>query len=407
MVRNEGRLVREVMRVVTLAGDPEREADLAPRLATEPSLELYLRCVDRVELLAAMRSGAIDALVAVGAPGWFDAEAAAEASRNDIRMVGVADNSFEAEVLELRGASVLDAKASVGEIVDACRSAKPVPPVAPVESRGSRPGQVIAVWGPKGAPGRTTIAIELAYALSETAETTVLMDADPYGGDALQMLGVIEELPTVVWAAAAAASGKGSTELLANLARVGADGPLLVPGLPRADLWPEVADYGFAELIRLLAGQTRFLVVDIGFCLEDQAPLGGPNGRNAMALATLERADRVVALCRADAVGVKNFIWSFEALRELVDEDRISIVLNRVHRDAREIDDLLSRHTGLSSSVRFPDHPLDCRKALEQGAAVHEVRRTSEICSSARLLAERLGGRVRSQGLLARLAGRS
>ena len=392
--------------MVTLAGDPEREADLAPRLATEPSLDLYLRCVDRVELLAAMRSGAIDSIVAVGAPSWFDAEAAAEAGRGGIRVVGIADNSLETEALQQRGASVLNAHATVGEIVDACRLANPasMPPTIATESR---PGRVVAVWGPKGAPGRTTIAIELSHALAETAEGTVLMDADPYGGDVLQMLGVVEELPTVVWAAAAAASADGRSGFIANLRRVGRHGPLLVPGLPRADLWPEVSDYGYAELIKLLAGQTRFLVVDIGFCFESQGSFSGPDGRNAMALATLERADRVIAVCRGDVVGIKNFIWSFESLRNHVDEERVSIVLNRVRGEGRELGELLFRHTGLRPTVLIPDLPTDCSKAVEQGKAIHEVRPASDLCSQTRLLAERLGGKVRPIGLLARLAGRS
>lgn len=398
----------EVMRVVTLAGDPEREADLAPRLATEPALDLYLRCVDRVEFLAAMRSGAIDAIIAVGAPSWFDDEAAAEAARAGLRVVGVADNSLETEALENRGASVLDARSSVGQIVDACRSASPITPVAWGVTPASRSGRLIAVWGPKGAPGRTTIAIEVAYALAGTADPTVLIDADPYGGDALQLMGVVEELPTILWAASTATSDEGRRDLFANLRRIGGHGLFLVPGLPRAELWPEVSEYGYAELIKLLAAEARFLVADVGFCLEDQSSLGAPVGRNAMALATLDRADHVLAICRADVVGVKNFIWSFDSLHELVDEERISIVLNRVHGgEGREVDELLTRHTGLRSSAKFPDLPLDCRRATERGEAVQEVRPSSAICTEARALAERLGGKVRPQGLLARLAGRS
>ncbi|MGH2699852.1 MAG: AAA family ATPase, partial [Actinomycetota bacterium] len=393
----------EVMRVVTLAGDPEREADLAPRLATEPALELYMRCVDRVELLATMRSGSIDAIIAVGSPGWFDAQAAREAARARIRVVGVADNALESEVLEQRGVSVLDANASVGEIVDACRSAKPSAPPVPLDAPRTSSGRVLAIWGPKGAPGRTTIAIELAYALSGTGESTVLVDADPYGGDALQMLGVVEELPTILWAAAAAASEEGRRDLVSHLRKVGTNGPLLVPGLPRAELWAEVDDFGYGELIKLLAAETRFVVVDVGFGLEDSTFLGARTGRNAMARATLERADRVIAVCRADPVGVKNFIWSFESLRELIEDDRISVVLNRLcGGEGREIDELLTRNTGRRSTVSFPERADDCRKSLNRGGALHEVHPSSEICSHARRLAEQVGGKVQAQGLLAR-----
>jgi MinD-like ATPase involved in chromosome partitioning or flagellar assembly len=398
----------EVMRVVTLAGDPEREAELAPRLALEPSLDLYMRCIDRVELLATVRSGTIDAIVSVGAPGWFDVQAAREAARGGIRLVGVVDNALETEVLERLGVSVLDANASVGQIVDACRSAQPAAPISPVEVERTRSGQVVAIWGPKGAPGRTTLAIELSYALAGAGETTVLVDADPYGGDALQMLGVVEELPTILWAATAAASDRGRGDILNHLRKVGANGPLLVPGLPRAELWTEVDDFGYGELIKLLAAQACYVIVDVGFCLEDSGFLGGRTGRNAMARATLERADRVIAVCRADAVGVKNFIWSFESLRELIDDDRLSVVLNRLSvGDRREVDELLLRHTGRRSTLGIPDRPHDCRKAVERGGALHEVHPSSDICDCARVLAEQLGGRVRPRGVLARLAGRS
>ncbi|MGH2750310.1 MAG: AAA family ATPase [Actinomycetota bacterium] len=369
-----------------------------------------MRCVDRVELLATMRSGALDAIIAVGAPGWFDAQSAREATRAGIRVVGIAGNALEAEALEGRGAAVLDVGSSVGQIVDACRSEPATTPVvAPIESSDARSGDVVVVWGPKGSPGRTTIAIELAFALAATKEQTVLVDADPYGGDALQMLGIAEELPSVLWAATAAASDESRKDLVKQLRMLGNGGPLLIPGLPRAELWSEVAEYGFAELVKLLALSARFVVFDIGFCLEDSTSVAGVrDDRNLMARSALARADRVVAVCRADPIGVKNFIWSFDSLRDFVDDDRISVVLNRSFGGERaEFDDLLARHTGFRPVVAFPDKPHDCRRAIEHGGALQEVRPSSEICAQARTLAERLGGKIRPQGLLARLGGRS
>ncbi|MGH2828336.1 MAG: AAA family ATPase [Actinomycetota bacterium] len=400
----------QALRVVTLAGDSEREADIAALFAGEPSVELFMRCVDRVELLATMRGAELDAIVAVGAPGWFDAQSAQEAARAGIRVVGVADNAFEAELLTSRGAQVLDASSEMGAIVSACRA--PVPTVSPPATVDvpQRAGEVIVVWGPKGSPGRTVIAIELACELASTGEETLLVDADPYAGDISQMLGIVEELPTVLWGATAA-SGNGVTsrEIISELRRVGNKGPLLLPGLPRAELWSEVSNFGYGNLIKLLAGGARFVVVDIGFCLEDVSHFGSSrSGRNRMARATLERADRLIAVCRADPVGLKNFIWAYESLREVVDEDRISIVLNRSYpSERREIDDLLEGNTGKRSTVAVPDRPSDCRKALAQGGALFEVRPASDVCTHTRLLAEKLGARVRPRGLMARLAGRS
>ena len=133
------------LRVVTLAGDSEREADVAALLAGDPSVELFMRCVDRVELLATMRGAELDAIVAVGAPGWFDAQSAQEAARAGIRVVGVADNAFEAELLTSRGAQVLDAGSEMGTIVSACSAPRTVA-AAPLTMRSAqRAGEVIAV----------------------------------------------------------------------------------------------------------------------------------------------------------------------------------------------------------------------------------------------------------------------
>jgi hypothetical protein len=83
-------------------------------------------------------------------------------------------------------------------------------------------------------------------------------------------------------------------------------------------------------------------------------------------------------------------------------------VLNRSYpSERREIDDLLESNTGKRSTVAVPDCPSDCRKALAQGGALFEVRPASDVCIHTRLLAERMGAKVRPRGLMARLAGRS
>ena len=56
------------MRVVTVAGDPEREARLVGQLELSRDAELVLRCMDRVEVLGAIRGGTLDAVVIVGDP---------------------------------------------------------------------------------------------------------------------------------------------------------------------------------------------------------------------------------------------------------------------------------------------------------------------------------------------------
>ncbi|MDQ3646465.1 MAG: AAA family ATPase, partial [Actinomycetota bacterium] len=296
-------------------------------------------------------------------------------------------------------------------MLGAC-AASPPPAPKPASTQPSTPrGKIVAVWGPKGGPGRTTIAAELAAELAAVARDTLLVDADPYGGDMLQLAGILEEVPTVIWAAQMAGKEELDAGRLAlDLRRIGSSGPVILPGLPRSELWPEVSDFGWRQLLVVARASFRFTVCDVGFCLEpDPSPYpGATEGRNRMARATVAAADHVVAVCRADPVGVKNFLWSFEQLTALVSPDDVYVVVNRVGPGTeREIGDLLRRHLGKRPIAYIPDRSQELALAVRQGAPVREVKPGSDISSGMRGLAVALGAHVPPRGLLTRLAGRT
>jgi MinD-like ATPase involved in chromosome partitioning or flagellar assembly len=400
------------LRIVTLAGDPDREAALAREIDGRRDVELVLRCVDRVELLAALRSDAVDAVVSVGAPAWFDKQEAFEASQAGIVVVGLVKDAPDADRLAELGAGLLPSEAPVQEVIDRCRSSEPLPaPAQPAYSSNGESGRLIAVWGPKGAPGRTRVAIELAAELASGEPSTLLIDGDPYGGDVLQVLGIVEELPSVVWAARLAARGQlDNIRLAEDLRRTGRSGPVILPGLPRAELWADVAEFGWRALLDVVASSFKYTVCDVGFCIETTpAPYAGNGeGRNRMAITALQAADAVVAVCRADPVGLKNFVWMFEHLRELVEDDAIRIVANRVRRsEESQVGDVLRKHLGRRPSAYIPDIPSEVHRALLLGRSLREGGMSSAGAGSIEALAASLGGRVRSGGLMARLSGRT
>src|SRR4029079_11771197 len=51
-------------------------------------------------------------------------------------------------------------------------------------------GSVVAVWGPTGAPGRTTVAVTLADELSRLGSSSLLVDADVCGGGSAVRAGL-------------------------------------------------------------------------------------------------------------------------------------------------------------------------------------------------------------------------
>jgi MinD-like ATPase involved in chromosome partitioning or flagellar assembly len=398
------------LRIVTLTGDSEQEAVLARSLTFRPDIELLLRCVDRIELLGAVRSGGVDAVVSVGAPTWFDRQEADEAARAGIRIVGVVSRPLDADRLASLGASLVPWDAGVEEIIERCRNGELSPRMLPSTQPTVPTGRLIAVWGPKGAPGRTTIAIELAAELSSAERSTLLIDGDPYGGDVLQLLGIAEELPTIVWAARMAAKDElDAARLAIDLRRAGRVGPILLPGLPRAELWADVSEYGWQQLMTVARAAFRRTVCDVGFCLEANVTpyQNGAAGRNRMAREAVRNADHVVAVCRADPVGIKNFLWSFDEVKELVDHDTIVVVANRVRSGhEREVGNIIKRYLGKRPAAYVPDRPQDVARAVMAGVPIKTTRAGSDISVAIRGLAASLGGTVRAAGLLSRLSVR-
>lgn len=390
-----------MIRVATVSEDLDREGAIAAELSTHRDAELVLRCVDRVELLAAIRGGNLDALIVVEHVAWFDRQCGMEASRAGVRVVSVTD---DAPVIG--SSAVVDPRSSLDEILTACESAAPSSLPEPVDP-GT--GRLTAVWGPKGSPGRTRVAVELALELATTGIEAALIDGDPYGGDALQTLGVVDELPNLVWAARMAGKAKFDVEEVRCLRRVGS-GVVLIPGLPRSDLWADVSDFGYREL--LLAARRLFdhTICDVGFCLESDllGRFDGSEGRNRLTRSTLTEADRVVAVCEAQPIGLKNFLWAYQELIELVDPDRIVIIANKVLGGSeREISELLRRETGKRPTAYLPDRPEIARSAVLEGVSMTSLKGTADVRAAIQALAISLGARVQPSGVLTKLGGKA
>lgn len=394
------------LRLVTLAGDTRREPEVAAAVAREPSVELVLRCVDRVEALAAIRGGSIELVVSVGPAPWFDFQCLQEAHAAGVRVMGMAADPVEVEMLEVAGIEVLPPNTEVSELPSIARSLSA--PKSVLEAAAVA-GTSIAVWGSKGAPGRTSIAIELAASLAASEPSTLLADADLHGGDALQLLGIVEELPGIVPLARRGAKGELRTTMWhERLRRVGPAGPLLLPGLLRAELWEEVSAFGWRAFLEATRRTFRFTVLDIGFCLEGEAAgAAGGSGRNEIARATVADANHVIAVVRADPVGIKNFLWALSDARELQLEERLMIVLNRVRPgESRELRSLLRRHLSRPPVAEIPDRPDLFTKAMWRGDPVAWFEPGSDVCEEVRNLAAAVGAAVPARGFLTRLAGR-
>jgi MinD-like ATPase involved in chromosome partitioning or flagellar assembly len=238
-------------------------------------------------------------------------------------------------------------------------------------------GRVLTVWGPTGAPGRTTLATALAAEMARRHARTILVDADPYGGAVAQQLGVLDEVSGLLSAARVTAGGL-LAERFGSVQRHLGGHLSVVTGLPRADRWPEVRA-GVVEHVLELGRERALVVVDTGFSLEsDPVPeVGARPGRNQMTLGALEVADEVVVVGNADPVGLSRLARGLVELRDVLAGAPVRVVVNRMRpgvgwteKDVAGMVEGFSRLTGLHF---LPEDRTTVDRALVAGRSVVEV----------------------------------
>jgi len=260
------------------------------------------------------------------------------------------------------------------------------------------PGRIVAVWGPTGAPGRTTVAVTLATELAVLGIPTVLVDADTYGGSVAQALSFLDEAPGIAAATRAADQGTLDLPMLARLSPVASPGLRVVTGIPKAERWTEIRAPALERVLTLARRLGQVVVVDCGFNLEDDEELSydtmAPR-RNAATLTTLGLADEVVAVGGCDPVSLQRLVRGLQELGG-VPSPRPVVVVNRVRSGAvgakpeARVSEALARFAGVDEVVFVPDDPAALDAALLEGRSLAECAPSSPVRSAVRGLAARV-----------------
>ncbi|MBP2215933.1 P-loop NTPase [Arthrobacter sp. CAN_C5] len=222
----------------------------------------------------------------------------------------------------------------------ALERAAPGPGPGGNESAPAEVGEVMAVWGPAGSPGRTTVAVNLAAELAAGGRAVLLIDADTYGASVAASLGLLDESAGLAQACRLADQGSldltGLNRAITRLAVRGAHLGVLT-GITRADRWTELRPAALTRVLELARSIADVTIIDCGFCLETDEELSfdtvAPR-RNAATLCCLSEADTVLAVGAADAVGLPRLIRALADLEASVPTAKPRVVLNKVRAAA-------------------------------------------------------------------------
>ena len=424
--------------VLTALGQPW-ESSLVTALERSPELAVVRRCPDLSDLLAAASAGRGDLALVSAHLRSLDRAALDHLARHGVPAAGAVwpgDEAGERRLRQLGLDVVVRADADTHELEDALTGvalsrrasangtgadslAVAVPALEGAHPDGDElsddapspvaTSRVIAVWGPTGAPGRSTVAITLAAELAQLGFPTLLADCDTYGSSVAQSLAFLDEAPGM--AAAARASEQGHLDLI-GLARVAPTLKSLprlrvLTGVPRAERWPELRAAAVEHVLATARRLAEFVVVDCGFSIEDDEELSYDTAaprRNAATLAALEAADDLVVVGAADPVGLQRLVRAVQDLGSIASPTP-RILVNKVRASAvgarpeQRIAEALERFAGMDQLVFLPWDQAGLDAAMYAGQSLTESAPQSELRRAlAHLAAEYAGVQAPAAG---------
>lgn len=400
------------MQVLLAAADEPWETAVVRALQQPGSgVTLVRRCIDVADAVATAASGRADAVLLSAGLSGLDVDVLGrlvDAGAEPVVITDPDDGAAAARVARMGSAAVLswheiaELPRLVQERAASRHNGVPRPPAAAeaAEDEFARIaddfplGRLVAVWGPAGAPGRSTVALGVAAACADRGLPTLLVDADVYGGAVASMLAMLDEISGLL--AAARLANTGSLDLPALHQHVREVGPCLrvLTGLPRADRWPQLRPGALAQILRASRQMAPMVVVDCGFSLEQDEELSFDTAaprRNGATLLILEEADIVLAVGAADPLGLTRLARGVLDLREAVPGVDAAMVVNRTRSSLgwsrEDVRELLRRFTGADPVAYLPEDRTAVDRALVEGRTLVECAPASPLAQALDALA--------------------
>ena len=361
------------LQVATALSDAALESRVVQLVATSADAVLVRRCRDVVELRAVVQTDQVDVVVIDGGLRGVDRDVVDALLAHDIRLVVVSESTEDWLAV---GAHDVVGRDLVG-LADSLNRRSRLEVVVPTGDRAEPVGRLVAIWGPAGAPGRSTVAVELASSLMRQGEDVLLIDLDTLGPSLAQQVGLIDDTSGVAAAVRSAAQGVLEPDVLAGLAVTVPGGVRVLVGLPSHDRWRELRPASTEAVLQCSRATAAWTVVDVGSAIEgddlDWLDPGEPQ-RFGAARTALSNADVVVCVGRTDPVGLTRLLKETPKAKSIAPTAMLRILLNRTpaRGEGREAQALVRDVLGMQAAA-VPDDPKNVGGALRRGCPVAEV----------------------------------
>lgn len=339
-------------------------------------LPIVRRCLDAIELLAAIETSTASFVIVSADLPRLDLDVVARLRTAGVMPIGIVTAGERQEramrqlgieqVVNLDVQRPASGASGIASVVRLHSTAVPEEPVLPAIATPSEPsGQVIAVWGAPGSVGKTTIALTIADEIAATGRSVILIDADVDAPGIASALALVEPPSGVAVAMRRATAGRLDAEALEAQCVAINPALLILPGAARAGHRSDLRAPAFAEVRRVAAVIADVVVIDCGSV---PLPIDGVGEQASLAvLDTLTDADSVLLVGGSDPVSLQRLLHAADSLVEAQIASRI--VLNRV--SDREAPAVIHRALPAHEVLAVP-HDAEVTSCLADGMTLRE-----------------------------------
>jgi MinD-like ATPase involved in chromosome partitioning or flagellar assembly len=255
------------------------------------------------------------------------------------------------------------------------------------------PINVLAIWGPSGSPGKSTIAINVAAELALAGEKVLLIDLDTLAPSLALGLGLVDTPAGLSACLRLAEQNRLTPEEFNRLTlsiALGRNELRFMSGLSSPHRWPEVTPERFEKLLHDLQGAVDHVVVDLAQATSFRSSLVHPSSMNSLESnrdtllrSVLSKAGKVVLVSGSDPVAAQRFLVARDLLSEIDSSIDPFVVVNRFRTGAlgsRAKDELEQTYLSLARlrvDVYVPEDRDNLDKAMLNGLPLALLKRSS------------------------------
>ena len=222
---------------------------------------------------------------------------------------------------------------------------------------------VVSFFGSKGGVGTTTLAVNTATELARlTKQPTLIVDLNPFIGEVGLFLGV---RPRFTVLDALDSVDRLDAVFLKKLVATHKTGLDIMAGSEQLDR-PNPQDTSrVEELLRLLAGSYRFVVID------------GGGLTNASASSAIFASDTTFLVANPDVASIRNTRRLVDRTRQMgAGHDRVRVILNRMSDNPAFAPDQIEEVIGRPVDQGFPEDYRTVSDALNSGVPLTTTNNT-------------------------------